>query len=73
MFPLRYLNGSAIDSLNQIFNTYAYTQMFIYTEIERISLFFPVKFIQRTQNKKHFEIASFIFHFSEQFRIRYGL
>lgn len=47
--------------------------MFIYTEIERISLFFPVKFIQRTQNKKHFEIASFIFHFSEQFRIGYGL
>lgn len=42
MFPLRYLNSSAVDSLNQIFDTYAYTQMFIYTEIERIS---PVFFL----------------------------
>lgn len=44
----------------------------MYTHRKRIIFFPSVRCLRRIQNKKHFEIASLIFLFSEQFKIEYG-
>lgn len=44
--------------------------MYIHRDI--IKLILSVRSLRRIQNKKHFQVASFIFHFSEQFKTEYS-